>query len=115
MKRSITLQWTFSRWKFESQTSIDGRNSFMYSISQNPCLLKSLTNFEVSEGDNNISNMLNSFLASNKSKSLIYRFVLERLRELASLEELVKLKLLKKLKELEKLEEFENIEEVVRQ
>ena len=115
MKRSITLQWTFNRWKFESQISIDGRNSFMYSISQNPYFFKSLTNFEVNEGDNNTSNMSCSFLASNKSKSLIYRFVLERLRELASLEELVKLKLLKKLKELEKPEEFENIEEVVRQ
>ena len=115
LKRSITLQWVFENWKFESQVSIDGRNSFMYSISQNPYFFKSLTNFEIGEAFEGICDMSSSFLASNKSRSLIYRFVLEKLRELASLKELVRRKVLKKLKELKKQEEFENLEEIERQ
>ena len=113
MKRSINQKWVFIDWKFENQTSIDGRYSFMYSISQNPYFFKSLTNFEIAEDYDYIGNMFSSFIASNKSRSLIYRFIRVRLRELTFREELVKLKNLSKFNEFEKLEELAR-EEVLR-
>ena len=82
LKRSITQKWEFYEWKFESQTSIDGRISFIYSISQNPYFFKSLTNFEIT-GTDGFRSMFGSFITSYKSRSLIYRFMLTRLKELA--------------------------------
>ena len=58
-------------------------NSFMNSISQNPDLLKILTNFEIQEADNTV-NMFSTFIKSNKSRSLVYKLVFARLKELAS-------------------------------
>ena len=82
LKQSITPHWQFFKWKFENKTSIDGKNSFIYSISQNPYFLKSIINFEIEEIDG-INSMFSSLISSNKSKSLIYRLMLARLRELA--------------------------------
>ena len=55
----------------------------MYSISQNPYFFKSLINFEIEDADD-IHNMFSSFITSNKSRSLIYRFMLSRLKDFAS-------------------------------
>ena len=81
LKRSIIQKWKFYKWNFENQTSIDGKNNFMYSISQNPYFFKSLINFEIEEIDG-ARNMFSSYITSNKSRSLIYRFMFARLREL---------------------------------
>ena len=51
-------------------------------ISQNPYFLKNLTNFEVEEFEVS-RNMFSTFITSKKSRSMIYKFMLAKLRELA--------------------------------
>ena len=103
----------FHDWKFENQTWIDKRNNFIYFISRNPYLFKSLINFDYVDNENS-TNMFSTYIISNKSRSSIYQFMLERLRELAGWEELARLKKLEKLEELAKLKEVISREDVSR-